>query len=312
MTGVGRKDTAIIIPARNEADRIGACLTSLAAGDMARAVVVLVVNNTTDATADVARDVGSGLGLHLKVLERILVHGVGQARRIGCAVALDLLPDLQTLATTDADCLLAPDWLARNLDHLARVDAVCGKIGIIPAEAGITERMDQTLACHEGTYRQLVLQVFARFGAHSGDIADTHAEAAGASLACRKAAYLAVDGFAAIPCGEDRRIVRAWRMSGHRVMHADDVKAHASARLDGRAAGGMSDALRARTSGADYLVDDTLPDAGWLTAQASAGTLGAWPPRMQTRLRVRDLPAHIKMLRDFLVHDPQAQAAGIC
>jgi len=301
MTRPITKDTAIVIPARNEEARIGACLTALAG--QGNAMVILVVNNTTDRTGSVARDIAARFGLDLTVLERTLPSyaGVGTARRIGCDHALQTMPALRYLLTTDADCIVAPDWIARNLAHLQTVDAVCGKVDLIQAEADILDGMDPHLATLEGTYRALVQDIYARHAPGCADISGTHGEAAGASLALSKAAYLAVSGFAQVRCGEDRRIVRELRTASYKVRHADDVKVQASCRLTGRAVGGMSDALMARISGMDYLVDDCLPSANWLVRHAARKTLGPWSPHVPARFRlhVQDLPRHIEILENF-------------
>ncbi len=303
MTCPIAKDTAIIIPARNEEGRIGACLTALAGQCTARVCVILVVNNSTDCTSVTACDIAEGFGLDLTVLERELAphEGVGLARKIGCDHALRNMPDLRYLLTTDADCIIAPDWIARNLAHLETVDAVCGKVDLITGEASILDGMDTHLATLEGIYRGLVQDIYARHARGCEDISGTHGEAAGASLAFSKAAYLAVGGFAQVRCGEDRRIVRELRTASYKVCHADDVKVQASCRLTGRAAGGMSDALMARISGMNYLIDDCLPSANWLVRHASGTTLGPWPPHVPARFRlhVQDLPRHIEILENF-------------
>ena len=77
MTRPAAKDTAIVIPARNEEARIGACLTALAG--QGNAVVILVLNNTTDRTGSVAHDIAARHDLDLAVLERTLPSGVGAA-----------------------------------------------------------------------------------------------------------------------------------------------------------------------------------------------------------------------------------------
>ncbi|MFW8637564.1 glycosyltransferase [Cribrihabitans pelagius] len=297
------KTVAIIIPARNEANRIAACLKALAGQHPQRVRVILVVNNTTDTTAAIARKAGELSGLDLRVLVRDIGpgQGAGTARRIGCAHAVCTMPDLRYFMTTDADSIVAPDWVARNLAHLQTVGAVCGKVDLIAEEAGILNKMDRRLATDEGTYRWLVQDVYARHAPGCADIRGTHGEAAGASLSFTKSAYLAVGGFAPVTCGEDRRIVRAFRSAGFRVVHADDVTVQASCRLTGRAAGGMSDALSVRITGGNYLVDDCLPPAGWIVKQANHGALGPWPPLVpdSRRLRVGDLPANIEILKKF-------------
>lgn len=304
MTRAVEKDSAVIIPARNEAERIGACLTALAGQWPDRVTVILVLNNTTDDTKGTARRIATQHDLDVEILDHTLPsdQGVGTARRLGCDHALRLMPRLRYLLTTDADCVVTPGWIADNIAQLQTADAVCGKIELIAQEAGILDGMDRTLATNEGVYRNLVQQIYARHAEGCADIASTHGEAAGASLAFRKAAYLAVGGFEAVRCGEDRQIIRAMRASGHRVRHADDVIAYASCRLTGRAKGGMSDALKARIEGTDYLIDDCLPDAEWLVTNAVAEMLGVWPPQVPEagRVHVGDLPHNIEILKRFL------------
>ncbi|WP_138935428.1 glycosyltransferase [Roseovarius arcticus] len=296
------KNIAVVIPARNEAERIGACLAAFA-GQIERTTIILVINNTIDATAERARDTAAQYDLDLTVLDCALnpADGVGAARRIGCDHAMRQMRHLRYMMTTDADCIVAADWIACNARHLESVDAVCGRIDLIESEKGILSEMDLVLATNEGRYRALVQTIYAKYAEESADLIGTHGEAAGASLAFTPAAYVAVGGFERNENGEDRRIVRALRSSGYRVSHADDVIVRASCRLDGRAVGGMSDALKARIDGTDYLVDDCLPAAEWLVSGARAGTLGVWPPLVpaEGRVHVQDLPRNISTLEAF-------------
>ncbi len=303
MTYAHERDVAVIIPARDEEDRIGPCLTALAGQFSARVTVILVVNNTVDRTSDIARETATYHGLNLRILERTLMtgQGVGTARRIGCDHALHAMPLLRYLLTTDADCIVAPDWIARTLAHLETVDAVCGKVDLIADEADVINGMDRHLATLEGTYKELVQKLYARHAPNSADIDGTHGEAAGASLAFSTKAYLAVGGFDPVICGEDRRIVRAFRKMGCNVRHVSDVSVQASCRLTGRAVGGMSEALKARIGSIDYLIDDALPPAEWLVKHTNRKTLGPWPPLVaaRDRLNVRELPRHIEILENF-------------
>ncbi|MBV7411091.1 glycosyltransferase family 2 protein [Maritimibacter sp. DP1N21-5] len=320
MKPVTAPDIAVVIPARNEEERIAACLAALAGQCPGRVAVILVVNNTTDRTEDVARDAAGQLGLDLTVLSLRLgaQEGVGTARRIGCDHALRSLPALRYLFTTDADGIVDKHWISRTIAHLKAVDAVCGKIEPMAREAGILAAMDRHLGALEGLYRRLVQDFYARHVPGCADLAGTHGEAAGASLAFTRDAFVAAGGFAPIKCGEDRRIVRTLRGLGCKVRHADDVTVQVSCRLSGRAAGGMSDALRARIGQADYLIDDCLPPADWLTRRAYTETLGPWPPLVPTRFRIKvcDLPRHIEMLKtyrnsEWLIPAPDAPAATL-
>ncbi len=165
MSPITIKDIAIIIPARNEEGRIVTCLSALAGQCRARVTVILAVNNTSDRTIDTARDTAARHGLHLAVLERALSanQSVGTARRIGDDHALQNTPDLRYLLTTDANCIVAPDWIARNIANLKTVDAVCGKVDLTAGEADILESM-------AGIYRQLVQDIYARRSPGCADI----------------------------------------------------------------------------------------------------------------------------------------------
>ena len=79
------KRALAVVPARNEATRLPRALRAL----RAQGVDALVVaNGCTDATASVARQAGASV-----IETPILRGGVGEARRIGMAAALDAGPD---------------------------------------------------------------------------------------------------------------------------------------------------------------------------------------------------------------------------
>ncbi len=187
------KDTAIIIPARNEAQRIGDCLTALAPQCNDRVRVILVVNNTDDDTAKIAKAAAGRLGLDLTVLDLTFPPGmgVGAARRRGCAVALEQMPHLRQILTTDADCRVSPDWVALSIQHLQRFDALCGRVTLNPEEAACLAQQDPMLEAHEMAYRRLVLTLYARHAPNCADLQGSHGEAPGASLGLRSSA----------PCG---------------------------------------------------------------------------------------------------------------
>ena len=72
---------------------------------------------------------------------------------------------------------------------------------------------------------------------------DDHARVYGANLGVRADAYMAVGGFRARGTGEDVDLVRRLGSSNFRVVHDPDVWVSTSARLEGRANGGLADLL---------------------------------------------------------------------
>lgn len=291
-------DSAVVIPARNEAARIVTCLDALGRQAKGRLVVFVVVNNSDDGTAALARDACRTLDLPAEILDIQLDTGlgVGSVRRMGAQAALAAMPDLRHILTTDADSIPDPDWLERNLVHLRDVDAVCGNIGPIKAESHLIQGMDWKLAELEGRYRVLVMEFFKLcMGTNLH-----HGEASGASLAMKASAYKAVGGFRDVRTSEDRDIVRRLKASGHTVMHADDVWVRASLRLNGRAPGGMSDALKARVGGGSYVIDEALPPAKWLSERQH--DLPVWPHdgTGYDAIDVSTLPAEIAQLERLI------------
>ncbi len=298
------KDTAIIIPARNEAERIEDCLMALAPQCNERVRVTLVVNNTDDDTAALAQAAAAQQGFDLTLLNLTFPPGVGvgAARQHGCALALEQMPHLRHILTTDADCRVSPDWVARSIQHLQGFDAVCGRVTLNPVEAVCLAGLDPSFHDLEMAYRDLVLEFYARHAPNCAELSGSHGAAPGASLGFTRDAYEAVGGFAPIPCGEDRQIIRALRELGKRVLHSDDIWVEASCRLVGQAEGGMADTLRIRLAGAGYLADDCLPNAAYLLEQQRQGAMGCWPAQVppSQRVPVRDLPVHIATLAAFL------------
>ncbi|NUR94664.1 MAG: glycosyltransferase family 2 protein [Kribbellaceae bacterium] len=100
----------VVIPAYNEERLIGACLRSLAEQDFAGGVEVVVVdNNCTDRTAEIARSYGA-------VVVSEEVPGVCAARHRGSALARG-----EIVVSSDADTVFDAGWLSR-IDRTFRAD----------------------------------------------------------------------------------------------------------------------------------------------------------------------------------------------
>lgn len=98
---------SVVIPAYNEESMIGQCLDSLRAQDFDGSVELIVVdNNSTDATAEIA-------AAHGARVVREQRPGVVWARQTGFEAARGTY-----VITTDADTLFTPSWLSR-------IDAAC-------------------------------------------------------------------------------------------------------------------------------------------------------------------------------------------
>lgn len=218
---------AVVVPARDEAPRIGCCLASVSAAVRGLGVptsVLVVADHCADATAAVAAQAGA----------LVLVRsgdpsgGVGAARAAGCEGVLGRLAGLHPrdvwLASTDADSLVPPGWLSAQL-ALAAADhaAVAGTV---------TLAVDDSLA---DSARSRWQRAYRR----------RHGHVHGANLGVRADAYLAVGGFPRVPAHEDLGLVDRLVAAGHRVARPAGPPVTTSARLVGRAPVGVAADLRA-------------------------------------------------------------------
>ncbi len=113
----------MIIPARNAAATLARTLEALRAQDVEHEVVV-VDNESADATGDIARAAGA------RVLRQEPQRGPAAARNAGVAATSAPL-----LAFTDADCEPTPGWLAGALGAFADADLVTGPVAPTPGVA---------------------------------------------------------------------------------------------------------------------------------------------------------------------------------
>jgi hypothetical protein len=150
--------------------------------------------------------------------------------------------------------------LARNLAALEGVDVVYGQIVPDAAELAALTPL-QRLGAIEGRYMETAVRLAARLDPLLHDPVPGHRTASGASLAFRSDVLAHIGGFPALPLSEDRAFARAVEYHDLRARHSAEVRVQASCRIEGRAAGGMADTLRARCAASDPDCDDWLEPA---------------------------------------------------
>lgn len=221
---------AVIVPANNEEDTIGPCLSSLGLAACWPALrgetvlLIVVLDACTDATAGIA----TAAGAQLVTVE---ARNVGVARAEGAKMALSL--GARWLAFTDADTLVAPDWLHVQMSLCS--DAVCGTVGV----------------SDWGAYGESMRR---HFDATYTD-ADGHQHIHGANLGVSAQAYRRAGGFEPLASSEDVALVRALQAVGARIAWSAAPRVVTSARREFRAQGGFGATL-ARVS------ETHLQDAG--------------------------------------------------
>lgn len=222
---------AVVIPARNEGERLAACLSSvrralrpLQRRDITTSIVVLLDSCTDDSAEVVAR-----------FAEVMRVHAffasVGAARAAGVRWALDRLPttpDRMWIASTDADSTVPRAWLT---DQLALADSgadvVLGGVEPVWSELSAIQRAEWQRTHPDGVA-----------------VGNVH----GANLGVRASAYLAAGGFETVTEDEDVRLVEALRSGGAGVATSTGAPVRTSGRSIGRAPSGYAGYLRSLES----------------------------------------------------------------
>jgi glycosyltransferase involved in cell wall biosynthesis len=256
-------EAVIAVPVRNEEERVAACLRALAAQEglaPGSLGVVLFLNNCTDRTAEIVADLVPRLSVPVRVLvEDYAGAHAGWARRRAMDAAVAWLSGAGgagIILSTDADSRVPPDWVARNRAAIrAGADAVAGRVELDPDEAALLPPSLPARGKLEDIYDALITEAEARIDPDPHDPWPCHRTAIGATLAVTCSAYLRVGGMPEIPLGEDGAFIARLLEHGLRVRHATDVCVTISARLSGRAPGGVADTIRSRCEEPDALCD---------------------------------------------------------
>jgi hypothetical protein len=229
--------------------------------DLKDVAVLVLLNNCTDATAEVARALAPTLPYRLEIHHVTLdaKHAnAGWARRLAMEAAAKLASPDGVLLTTDADTLVHCDWIEANLREIENGhDAVAGYVMADPMELmelppAILER-----GRIEWEYQQLHAELDARVDSELHDAWPRHNQNCGASAAVTLRAYRLIGGLPPRPVGEDRALFEMIRRIDGKIRHSLEVQVVTSARTDGRASGGLADEIRLRTD-PDHPCDEAL------------------------------------------------------
>lgn len=181
---------SVVIPTFNEEDNITACLTSLCNQTIPRSDYELIVvdGGSKDKTRELAE----------KLADTVIIQTskrVGGARNDGAKLA-----DAKILATTDADCIIPPEWLETVLASFEKNDKIVQLYGTVtPLEPGVKFKFYLWLA-----------NQFSRLGYHTHTLYYT----LGCNTAFVKEAYDSIGGYKCIDAGDDLEIAQRMRKIG--------------------------------------------------------------------------------------------------
>ena len=220
---------AVVIPARDEERTVAAAVHAArtAALNLPPGLTVDVVV-VADACSDATAEAALAAGAHVLVATEA---NVGAARALGCAWALDRADDERVtwLACTDADSVVPPHWLLRQLGAAASgADLVLGTVALTPDDATRQRRWLRDYRRH-------------RVGGRGSGHGHVH----GANLGVRASVYLESGGFLDLPLHEDLDLVERLTATGVVPTWVDDVAVTTSARHHSRVVGGVATDLAA-------------------------------------------------------------------
>jgi hypothetical protein len=217
----------VVVPARDEAELLPACLTSLQRSVKhlretrpdVDATVTVVLDRSVDHSADLVAESAGAVGV---VVDLGLV-GAARAAGVDLATRDDGDPARTWLAHTDADCVVPEEWLVGQLALADQgFEAVVGTV-----EPHGPELTDALLAAWRARHERR----------------DGHRHVHGANLGLTLAAYRAAGGFPAVATHEDVRLVERLRASGVRWIASGAPPVATSARRAGRAPAGFASYL---------------------------------------------------------------------
>ena len=253
----------VTIPARDESESLPRCLDAIARQvDLDGAAlgpetyeVLLLLNNCTDLSPSVVCDWRKRHPyMVLHVVECTLrseeAH-VGTARRLLMDTAWKRLSQHphrgyeRAILSTDADSVVASDWIAQNLRALQQgADVVGGCVNILPQELRTLPKTVRRCYQQDRLYAQLTAQLEHLLDPQECDPWPRHLDHFGSSLACTPRAYATAGGMPSVSTLEDEAFIDRARRANLRLRHDHKVQVYTSARLHGRAKVGLAGQLR--------------------------------------------------------------------
>lgn len=270
----GLLDYAVAVPVKDEAALLPRALDALLAAmrsSSARGGLVFVVNDTTDASAAIIRDILRNASVAFAIVEISFaseIRDAPHARRLALDIAWRCAPD-GLLLTTDADSYVGPGWVTSRWSHIASgYDLVCEDVRLDAQELALLPAQVAAVGVAERAYFEASNRLWRMWTGRPDDCFAYRAS--GASLAIRSDAYRKIDGLPTPPIGEDCALCETVLAAGLRVAMTDDCGTRTSARLLGRAQGGCGACLNARATEADPICDPALVPLTLLREWASA------------------------------------------
>jgi GT2 family glycosyltransferase len=237
---------SVVVPAHNEEALVGSCLKALAEQEGVYPEdyeILLVLDRCADETEARAREIVDAhprFGLHF--LEGP-GRGSGYARRVGMELASARLLGLGRpkglIASTDADTVAAPDWLAAQLRAVSRGALAIGGRIELAEDPSLPESIFRWHAERGRRRHESLLSEPEQLGKTE------HWQFSGASLALTVEVYRRIGGLKPLVALEDEHLEAVLRQRGVPIERLTSVRVTTSARVEGRAKQGLAHDLAA-------------------------------------------------------------------
>jgi glycosyltransferase involved in cell wall biosynthesis len=247
----------VIVPARNEEELLPSALQALAEQKQldgsplpySSYEVIVLINNSSDLSRQVAEEFQRLYPkLRLYVAERNLDNShahAGYVRRLLMDEACRRLENVGAgsllILSTDSDTRVAPNWIARNSQEIARgAQVVGGRIVVLPCEQDSLDSAAQEIYRYDHVYRRLVCWIEDRWDPEPHDPWPRHHQHFGASLAITPRAYQAARRLPPRRYLEDVSFYDMLVSRDIKIRHSNAVRVFTSGRLNGRTRFGLS------------------------------------------------------------------------
>lgn len=252
-------DWTVVIPARNEAMRLGTVLDDLASQDL-QVQILVVDDHSTDGTASLAASHQLAQRGQLRVLT---ADGTGKKSALLTGMASASTPWVVTL---DADVRLGPSWAQAWHDRLSEV----GSNTACVAGPVVLSLSPQSPSLWEGMQ---ALDYAAQMGWSAGCLVrDLPGSASGANMAVRVDTYPDTRNLGA--SGDDTLVVQALQRGGHRVGWLADPRA--TVRTAGATSFSEWIQQRMRWAGKAVHYDRRAKQTAWWMASMSVAQWAFW------------------------------------
>ncbi len=284
-----------VVPAKDEEESIADCIAAFESQRNAKGTpvpwsvyeVLILVNNTTDATVRCALTARRHPGIHIVSVELPPQRAhIGWARRLGMDWASGRLQQNGhtdgIIVSTDADSLIAPDFVYELRQTFASpaVDAA-------GASLVVQNKLIDGVFGHLNDYFSLEKKLRLKAQQQAGfDL--MHSHFSGAGFAVRQYVYEAVGGLTPLPYNEDKQFYYKLLQRDALIRMNDRLVVHTSSRLTGRTEWGMAAQLRQwqyqQESGKSILVSSA--QSHWNYFQLQMALHAYWLVRTEEKLAV--------------------------